>query len=1069
MAGNTVQQNIVLKVQPIGINPAINSLAKLDALALSLVRDGSKIGKVNKILTSSFSGINNKLSSNVNHYRQLTGAYRDMYDTFKSANNLKMRDPAAINMANTLWVMQQARPQIAALGTTAESAALGVNILQGSFFRLRAIMYTVISIVFVLGAAFKKWFEVSSDYAEANHLLYATLYNSLMDTAQAQEELTNGMTRTMEVAGLFKNSTLVSKNAVPNSVAQGIEDISNKLNYLASIRGLDPTQFKRTYATFYEMANAAGMSADNIDAVAEGMTKLSYDIASLYDMDFQDVAANMRSALGGITQAVRKYGMDVSRTAADSWLAANGFDVTYNSLDRASKMAVIFNMAMEKMTTAQDDLGQSIAQPANQLRILGEQARVAARSLGAALFPLLTPLISAFIGVAQAVAAFGATLQSVFGAIFGSAYTDAAASWNDFFQNLSFGGESGLADLAEDMDDVSSSAGGAAGAAKELKKQLMGFDEINNITPDTDTGGGGGGGGGTGGGAGINIPIADVYPWIEDAMDKIKSNIAVADWGAPFKLAFFNGLVKAVKELNAAKIVEEIAKPFAKMEGLGKPFAKLAEIFGKISKTIGNLGAAFKQVTGFDKIFSPAVAKGAESIAEGVEAVGKGVGILSKIKIIPVLGWILGTVDVLLAIPKYIEAITNGTMTMADVLADAFMKFTGLDIFKTLGEGLSGEREGKRGGVEFAENMMTSVIQTLIGAIPTVLAVIGEIVMSIPGAVLNVAGTLLSSLGTIIGSLLSALAQNFRDGIKAFFDNPGAFIESAMQMGGDIIKGLLDGIETFLSGIGDFFYNIFVVPIKTLLGINSPSTLFAEYGTYIIEGLCEGINSVISFVTDIFTNLINGISLIFTTWVSFIQALLTGDFKGAFQIAKDFLVNMFNGLKTILTAPFNFLVDTVSSVVSKIKGFLNFKWDLPSLPLPHLTISPEGWKLDDLFTGGGLPSLGVRWYAKGGIIDTATLGVLGEAGTEAVIPMHGAAMLPFAETIGRQIANYSGTSLGTTQTVEEANVAQVALLQEQNELLRMMLDKDTSIEIDGVSVAKAMNRVSRVQGRALMY
>jgi phage-related minor tail protein len=54
--------------------------------------------------------------------------------------------------------------------------------------------------------------------------------------------------------------------------------------------------------------------------------------------------------------------------------------------------------------------------------------------------------------------------------------------------------------------------------------------------------------------------------------------------------------------------------------------------------------------------------------------------------------------------------------------------------------------------------------------------------------------------------------------------------------------------------------------------------------------------------------------------------------------------------------------------------------------LPHFSISPAGWKISDLLKGTK-PSLSVRWFAEGGIVDTPTLFGAGEAGAEAIVPL----------------------------------------------------------------------------------
>ena len=56
-----------------------------------------------------------------------------------------------------------------------------------------------------------------------------------------------------------------------------------------------------------------------------------------------------------------------------------------------------------------------------------------------------------------------------------------------------------MSDMADYADDTASGLGKAGKAAQDLKRQLQGFDELNNLTSNDDNGGGGGSGGGVGG------------------------------------------------------------------------------------------------------------------------------------------------------------------------------------------------------------------------------------------------------------------------------------------------------------------------------------------------------------------------------------------------------------------------------------------------------------------------------------------------------------------------------------------------------------------------------------------
>ena len=73
---------------------------------------------------------------------------------------------------------------------------------------------------------------------------------------------------------------------------------------------------------------------------------------------------------------------------------------------------------------------------------------------------------------------------------------------------------------------------------------------------------------------------------------------------------------------------------------------------------------------------------------------------------------------------------------------------------------------------------------------------------------------------------------------------------------------------------------------------------------------------------------------------------------------------------------------TVSDAIAAIKGLFDFEWSLPPLKLPHFSITGS-FSLDP----PSIPHIGVSWYARGGIVDGATLIGAGEAGREAIVPL----------------------------------------------------------------------------------
>lgn len=376
-----------------------------------------------------------------------------------------------------------------------------MNGFRTSLSTMYGIMRRSIAMFRRLAHVGKQWFDIATQFAEVNHLLYTSLVNLhtgfkgvTASVKGSEEALSHYNVALQDVLGrdLDKVISFEDKGA-----ADAIRDASKALQEYSYWMMLDPTNVTKTYASFLEMADASKMASDYAVALAQDMTQLTYDMASLWDIPFEESATKLRSALSGITRAIRSQGVDVGRAAADAWLAKKGIDAVYNSLSLGDKMLVQFNLAIEGAVAAQGDLAASVLQPANLFRILKEQVTQTARAFGAALFPMLTAIIPLLITAAEAARRLAVALANFLGRKLGKVYTDAAAMWSAYADNFKDrSGVEAIEKWADATDDFGSSVGGAGSKVKDFKKQLLGFDEINNLT-EKETGGGGGGGGGS--------------------------------------------------------------------------------------------------------------------------------------------------------------------------------------------------------------------------------------------------------------------------------------------------------------------------------------------------------------------------------------------------------------------------------------------------------------------------------------------------------------------------------------------------------------------------------------------
>lgn len=102
--------------------------------------------------------------------------------------------------------------------------------------------------------------------------------------------------------------------------------------------------------------------------------------------------------------------------------------------------------------------------------------------------------------------------------------------------------------------------------------------------------------------------------------------------------------------------------------------------------------------------------------------------------------------------------------------------------------------------------------------------------------------------------------------------------------------------------------------------------------------------------------------------------------------AKSTVSSVLDDIKGAFSSKLESAKSTVSSVIEKIKGVFNFKWSLPHLNLPHISVN--GGKAPYGIGGkGSLPSFSIEWYKNGGIMTNPT--VFGINGNSLMVRKHG--------------------------------------------------------------------------------
>ena len=144
--------------------------------------------------------------------------------------------------------------------------------------------------------------------------------------------------------------------------------------------------------------------------------------------------------------------------------------------------------------------------------------------------------------------------------------------------------------------------------------------------------------------------------------------------------------------------------------------------------------------------------------------------------------------------------------------------------------------------VALAEGLINS-LPKLIEKGPVIIAKLVEaLVTNAPKlleASLNMIVTLANGLITSIPQLIKAIPQI----VTAIVNGFTSLMSKIKDIGKNIVKGVWEGIQamaSWITGKVKSFFSGIVSGVKGLLGINSPSKVFASIGSYMAEGLGEG-------------------------------------------------------------------------------------------------------------------------------------------------------------------------------------------------------------------------------------
>ena len=299
----------------------------------------------------------------------------------------------------------------------------------------------------------------------------------------------------------------------------------------------------------------------------------------------------------------------------------------------------------------------------------------------------------------------------------------------------------------------------------------------------------------------------------------------------------------------------------------------------------------------------------------------------------------------------------------------------------------------------------------------------------------SIVESLFTLIGTFIGSMVELLAPTFA--------SVGNWISSHFtDIGQNGIQGFLNGMISLLADIGSWIQQHMIDPlvnaVKNMLGIHSPSTVFADIGRNLVLGLLNGVSGIWGQITDFFSRRLDDVRQKFAdTW----QAVNSGANAAWNGIAAT--------IRTAVNTAIGFMNRLLSGAAAMVNGMIDvlnrFKIDVPE-DVPLIGGTSFGFALDHV-SAPQIPML-----ARGGVIRQPTLAMMGEYSGAASNPEIAAPQSVLHNLLASAMADNTDTLLSG--------------FEELLAVLREILEAIYGIELTDDDIGHAVQRWQRKQAIA---
>lgn len=349
---------------------------------------------------------------------------------------------------------------------------------------------------------------------------------------------------------------------------------------------LDPTNVMQYMGSFNSLIKGLGVGSDKAYLMSKNMTQLVYDLASFKNLSIEESYQKLMSAISGEIEPLRNVGVALAQNNLQQTANSLGIKTNINDMNEAQKAQLRYIQILRSSTEWQTDMGRTLIQPANALRVCQQQFTLLGKAIGRIFLPIVMKTLPYVMAMTEILTSLANKLAGLLGFKFPDTDVDASK-------------------IASNITDIGTAADSTA---NKLNTMLAPFDDLNVVQSQSSKSGTGGLATGD---LGVDLPEYDALANltdqfsknIDDAKTKLKELVpivlSIGGGIAAWKIS--TGFLKALDSLKQIT-PKTISLDFSVL-GAVNFFADLDRL-KKYVKDILDNGADFENVTGIISEFT---------------------------------------------------------------------------------------------------------------------------------------------------------------------------------------------------------------------------------------------------------------------------------------------------------------------------------------------------------------------------------------------------------------------------------------------------------------------------------